>query len=83
MTATGWCNLILLGIVTCGAAAPSAADDSPTAIPVSGRQGAVEVALPALVELLDTPTMRVRRSGPDWVRRISAAIFERQGFRKR
>jgi len=78
MTVTGWCNLILLGIVACGAAAPGAADDSLPAVPVSGQQAAVEVALPALAELLDTPTARARRSGPDWVKRISAAIFERQ-----
>jgi opacity protein-like surface antigen len=78
MTVTGWCNLILLGIVACGAAAPGAADDSTPAVPVSGRQAAVEVALPALAELLETPATKVRRNGPDWVKRISAAIFERQ-----
>jgi len=79
MTVTGWCNLILLGIVACGAATSGAADDSPPAIPVAGEHAAVEVALPALAELLDAPTTKVRRTGPDWVRRISAAIFERQG----
>jgi hypothetical protein len=79
MTVTGWFSLILLGIVACGAAAPGAADEPPPAVPVAGQQAAVEVALPALAELLDAPTARVHRSGPDWVRQISAAIFERQG----
>jgi len=78
LTVTGWCNLILLGVVACGAAAPGAAYESPPAVPVAGQQAAVEVALPALAELLNAPTTRVRRSGPDWVRQISAAIFERQ-----
>lgn len=78
MTVTGWCNLILLGIVACGASASSAAADSPPSIPVSGHQAAVDAALPALAELLDTPTTRGHRSGPDWVKRISAAVFERQ-----
>ena len=65
MTVTGWCNLILLGIVACGAAASGAADDS-TAVPVSGRQAAVEVALPALAELLEyraTKSVRNRPTG--------------------
>lgn len=79
MTVTGWCNLILLGIVGCGAAAPAAADGSSPAIPTAGQQAAVEVVLPALVELLDSTTTRARRGGPDWVRQISDAIFDRQG----
>ena len=78
MTVTGWCSLVLLGIATCGAAAPSAAEDPTPAITDFGQQAAVEVALPGLAQLLEAPTTRVRRSGPDWVRRISAAIFERQ-----
>jgi hypothetical protein len=79
MTVTGWCNLVVLGIVGCGAAAPAAADGSSPAIPTAGQQAAVEVVLPALVELLDSTTTRARRGGPDWVRQISDAIFDRQG----
>jgi hypothetical protein len=79
MTVTGWCDLILLGIVACGAAVPAAADGSSPAIPTAGQQAAVEVVRPALAELLDSTTTRARRGGPDWVRRISDAIFERQG----
>jgi len=79
MTVTGWCNLLVLGIVGCGAAAPAAADGSSPAIPTAGQQAAVEVVLPALVELLDSTTTRARRGGPDWVRQISDAIFDRQG----
>ncbi len=79
MTVTGWCNLVVLGIVACGAAAPAAADGSSPAIPTAGQQAAVEVVLPALVELLDSTTTRARRGGPDWVRQISDAIFDRQG----
>jgi hypothetical protein len=79
MTVTGWCNLVVLGIVACGAAAPAAADGSSPAIPTAGQQAAVEVVLPALVELLESTTTRARRGGPDWVRQISDAIFDRQG----
>jgi hypothetical protein len=61
MIGSWWRNRILLGIVAYGVAATGAADDSPPAIPVSGQQAAVEPSLPALAELLDIPTTRVRR----------------------
>ena len=83
MTGNGWRNLVLLGVAACGAAEPALAGDPAPSVTAfeegaAYQEPAVDIVLPPLAELFDRPSRKSRGGGPDWMRRVSAAIFERE-----
>jgi hypothetical protein len=78
MTAKRWHTVILVGLAACSVAGPARAGDNLT--PATLMEGAAEDAgrFALVRDLFSTPSPKTRRSGPDWLRRISNTLSERQ-----
>lgn len=79
MTTRGWHNVILVGLAACSVAGPARAEDATTGAPVRDGDAVDEDGFPPTWNLSDPPLPRARRSGPDWIRRISRVPGERSG----
>jgi hypothetical protein len=79
MTTRGWHNVILVGLAACSVAGPARAEDATTGAPVRDEDVAREDGIPPVRILFDPPLPTARRSGPDWIRRISRVPGERPG----
>jgi len=78
MTARGWRNLILAGLAACSVPGPASAGDAGAEATVPVGDDADLGRFILVRDLFDPPSPKARRSGPDWIRRVSAALNERQ-----
>lgn len=78
MTTRGWRNVILVGLAACGVSVPASAEDAAAAATAPDGEAADLGRFTLVRDLFDPPAPKAERSGPDWIRRISAALGERQ-----
>jgi hypothetical protein len=78
MTAKRWHAVIMLGMAACCVAGPALADDSSTPAILPEREASDAVRFALVRDLFEPPSSKARRSGPDWLRRISNVLGERQ-----
>ncbi len=78
MTARRWPTVILTGLAACSVAGPARSEGPSTAATLPERDAADAGRFTLLHDLFAPPSSKARRSGPDWLRRISSALGERQ-----